>query len=366
MVKKITLKFIFLRIGINLLILLSTVAAENPLHANPQQKITEKEQVTQTIGLSKAYLEIEKSSPPRFEILINIPATLLTLYENGIPVMSYKVAVGTRRWATPTGKFHIDEIQWNPWWYPPESEWAEEAEKTPPGPSNPLYPVKLMMEDALRIHGTPRPWSIGRAASHGCMRMRRNEVRTLSEYLEAKLKSDHKATDFEKYRKKTWQTYLTKLDPEQEIWVYLVYEPIERMGNSLAIHPNLYGKTLDYEAQVLDLLMEAGIYETPLLWERFNSEKKQAKHNTSLFPFQDFLPEDTNMDYVDPSFHPVCWVESPSSAYKMLAEARQKYNTRLALRTPHSVHHRDLVADAGSQPTSTQSSPKPLASSPKD
>lgn len=276
-------------------------------------------------------LVLTEDVAPRFEILLNIPATLLTLFDQGVPVVSYKVSVGSYRWQTPTGKFHIDEIQWNPWWYPPPSEWAEDAEKTPPGPANPLYPVKMMMEDALRIHGTPHGWSIGRAASHGCMRMFRNEARRLAEYLESELKEDHTPENFEKYRRKTWQSYFTKLKPHQEVWVYMVYEPMERLGNALAIHPNVYARALDYENHALDLLQAAGIYAAPLDWEKLHATRKKVKRKSALLPFQDLLPANTDLDQVDASFHPVCWEESETGLAPLLAKARSHYNTRLVL-----------------------------------
>jgi lipoprotein-anchoring transpeptidase ErfK/SrfK len=63
-------------------------------------------------------------------------------------------------------------MQKNPWWYPPDSDWAKDAEPVPPGPSNPLGTrwMGLDRED-VGIHGTPDSGSLGGFASHGCIRM---------------------------------------------------------------------------------------------------------------------------------------------------------------------------------------------------
>lgn len=269
-------------------------------------------------------LEIIQEEPPRFEIILNIPATQLTVYDRGVPVRHHKVAVGTPRWPTPTGKFSIDEIQWNPWWLPPKSDWAKSAEKTPPGPGNPLYPVKLMMEKALRIHGTRSTWSIGRAASHGCMRMYRDEARDLAEFFEAQLKPDHKPEDFEEYRRKAWQPYSTKLPKENNIWVYMVYQPLERWSNQLVLHPNYYGQRIPYEEKILDLILDAGVYTAPIDIGKFHAIRKKSR-GTTLIPFQDLLYESVDPANLPEAFSSMCLVEKS----KQLEQARHHYNTRM-------------------------------------
>jgi L,D-transpeptidase ErfK/SrfK len=50
----------------------------------------------------------------------------------------------------------------------------------PPGPNNPLGTRALYLNTSgIRIHGTSKRSSIGTAASHGCMRMLREDVEAL-------------------------------------------------------------------------------------------------------------------------------------------------------------------------------------------
>jgi lipoprotein-anchoring transpeptidase ErfK/SrfK len=85
----------------------------------------------------------------------------------------FPVATGTTRYPTPLGRFRI-VVKWkNPWWYPPDSEWAKDKDPVPPGPSNPLGTRWMgISSPGVGIHGTPEPGSIGYSVSHGCIRMR--------------------------------------------------------------------------------------------------------------------------------------------------------------------------------------------------
>ena len=66
-----------------------------------------------------------------------------------------------------------DPVKWrNPWWYPPNSRWAEGQKPIPPGPNNPLGTRWMgLSAPGVGIHGTPNPASIGYSVSHGCIRM---------------------------------------------------------------------------------------------------------------------------------------------------------------------------------------------------
>jgi hypothetical protein len=92
---------------------------------------------------------------------------------------SYGIAVGAAGTETPTGLYRIQSKQVNPAWHAPNRPWAGSyAGKTVPGgaPDNPLKARWLGVAGGVGIHGTAEPWSIGSAASHGCIRMRVSEV----------------------------------------------------------------------------------------------------------------------------------------------------------------------------------------------
>jgi lipoprotein-anchoring transpeptidase ErfK/SrfK len=106
-------------------------------------------------------------------IWINRGGNTLRLYNGESFVRSFGVATGQAIYPTPAGMWHIVTMQRDPWWIPPDSEWAKDAKPTPPGPGNPLGTRWMGLDAAgVGIHGTPDAASIGYSASHGCVRMR--------------------------------------------------------------------------------------------------------------------------------------------------------------------------------------------------
>ena len=104
----------------------------------------------------------------------------LYLYLDGKIAKTYPVAVGQSAYPTPTGDYVITEKIENPTWTPPNSPWAAGLEPIEPGPSNPLGTRWIGTSAPLvGIHGTPQDWSIGSAASHGCIRMHISDVEDL-------------------------------------------------------------------------------------------------------------------------------------------------------------------------------------------
>ncbi len=273
---------------------------------------------------NKTYQSIEDKAP-RFEIIVNIPATTLTLYDNGKAIRQHKVAVGSPAWPTPNGKFEIEKIEWNPWWYPPPSPWAKGAKPAPPGANNPLGPVKMMMGDALRIHGTNKPGSVGYPQSHGCMRMISAEAKSLAQFLQSEILGDKDPQIYEQYAKVAWQTFVKPLPENEKVWVYLMYEPLERKSNTLVMNPNFYNRKIAYEDSLFQILMEMGILSAPIDLNKFEEIRKNAK-NTSIIPFQDLLAEGSDPKSLPPEFASACWNEAPLSG---LQNARNRYNTRL-------------------------------------
>ena len=84
---------------------------------------------------------------------------------------------------TPLGRTTVFNRRINPTWFPPASVRAEDPdlpEAVPPGPDNPLGKHTLDLAwEAIRIHGTNRPWGVGRTVSHGCIRLYPEDIAAL-------------------------------------------------------------------------------------------------------------------------------------------------------------------------------------------
>ena len=106
-------------------------------------------------------------------IVIQRESKRLVFFDNAKYDRQFGVATGQSEFPTPLGNYEIVNMQRNPWWYPPPSDWAADSEPVPPGPGNPLG-TRWMGISApyVGIHGTPDASSIGYSASHGCVRMR--------------------------------------------------------------------------------------------------------------------------------------------------------------------------------------------------
>lgn len=95
---------------------------------------------------------------------------------------SYGVAVGQQAYPTPSGLFHIQSKQVNPTWSVPNSPWAGELQGTTVqggSAANPLKARWMGIANGVGIHGTGEDYSIGSAASHGCIRMHVWDVKDL-------------------------------------------------------------------------------------------------------------------------------------------------------------------------------------------
>ena len=99
---------------------------------------------------------------------------------------TYTVAVGMEGLETPEGLYAIQEKEENPTWHVPESAWAGSlaGQDIPPGPENPIKARWMGIFEGAGIHGTEETWSLGQAASHGCVRMSIPDVEELYDQVE--------------------------------------------------------------------------------------------------------------------------------------------------------------------------------------
>ncbi|MDI6711934.1 MAG: L,D-transpeptidase family protein [Anaerosomatales bacterium] len=138
-------------------------------------------------GKTRVELPIERIEPRvttddlGTAILVRRADRRLFLYEDGRLVKVYRVAVGAPGYPTPRGHWQIVRKRYMPTWGNPGSDWAKDMPRfIPPGPNNPLGTRALDLDaPGIRIHGTNKDYSIGTAASHGCMRMHRWDIEDL-------------------------------------------------------------------------------------------------------------------------------------------------------------------------------------------
>jgi len=106
-------------------------------------------------------------------IVVSIPDRKLAFMNDDRVVKIYPVAVGAAATPSPTGSFAVVVRIANPTWYGP-------GKVVRPGRSNPLGPRWIgLSRKGYGIHGTTSPRSIGRAASHGCIRLRNADIEEL-------------------------------------------------------------------------------------------------------------------------------------------------------------------------------------------
>ena len=109
----------------------------------------------------------------RRKVVVSIPHRKLALIEDGQTRKIYLVAVGAPQSPSPTGSFEVRTRLVKPTYYHPGSV-------IPPGDANPLGTRWIGLNTkGYGIHGTNLESSIGKAASHGCIRMHRNDLEEL-------------------------------------------------------------------------------------------------------------------------------------------------------------------------------------------
>ena len=116
-------------------------------------------------------------------IVVHVDSNRLDLYEGFRVAHSWDVATAKPGYVTPVGEWTLYQKRENPTWYNPalDSWGAGLPAVVPGGPGNPMGTRALYITapGLIRIHGTTSPDSIGRYASHGCIRMHNEQVEEL-------------------------------------------------------------------------------------------------------------------------------------------------------------------------------------------
>ena len=195
-----------------------------------------------------------------FGLDLNVPPYRLDAYDGGVRVLRFTVAVGMRRYRTPRGEYEVTSVDWNPWWIPPDREWARSERPTPPGPSNPMGRVKLNFLPLYFLHGTPAVQSLGQAASHGCVRMANEDAIALALRVHAVGTPALDQPLLDSLVKDTSFTRLIFL--EFPVPIRVRYDVAEVVDDTLFLYRDIYSLDKRSELQrAIDALSYAGIDE---------------------------------------------------------------------------------------------------------
>jgi murein L,D-transpeptidase YcbB/YkuD len=242
---------------------------------------------TQVVAANGQAVESRSSA---LQLVVNVPAARLDVWQSGVWIRSYSVAVGSPQFPTPIGEFELSEITWNPWWLPPPSEWARAEKAKPPGERNPMGRVKLNVGDYYYLHGTSDVGSIGRAASHGCIRLRNSDALELARtvWAHADLELSAALVDsLEADPKRTRRAPLSCRVP-----VTIRYERTEVRDTVLAIYPDRYGRAPDLRSELLTALIRAGYAEGDL--DMVQIERVAGRQRTpKTVPLRELLRAET-------------------------------------------------------------------------
>lgn len=169
-------------------------------------------------------------------LVVNVPEMRLFDFSAPSGLEVFALAIGDQADPSILGEFRVGTKRRDPVWHVPASIRAENPSlpaEVPPGPDNPLGSRWITIgKTSYGIHGTNVRWSIGREATHGCLRLYEDEIERLYERV-----------------------------PEGTR-IQIVYQPWKwgRDGRQLLleVHPDLYGIARD-RLHAFDLPRELGL-----------------------------------------------------------------------------------------------------------
>lgn len=207
---------------------------------------------------------------PRSGILVNVGEMRLYYFPKNGPIQSYPLGIGREGLLTPLGTTNVVRKATNPTWYPTERMRREKPELpavVPPGPDNPMGPRAMYLGFPLvAIHGTNRPWGIGRRVSSGCLRMYNQDIKALYDQIPV-------------------GTRVTVIDqPVKAAWIdgvfYIEAHPNAKQADAIQSHET---KNIQYEVSDSDMnaiMKKAGDHAEAIDWGKV----RKALRNRPSYP----------------------------------------------------------------------------------
>lgn len=148
-----------------------TVASVSP-EADPSRAAA----IASGRGIDKESAAGQKSVVQRI-VIDKAAGTLQAFDAQGRRILFDPVSVGSPEKPAPSGTLHVARVAPNPnYTYDPDYAFkgvkAKTAFEIAPGPNNPVGSVWIALDrEGYGIHGTPEPSTVGKAQSHGCIRL---------------------------------------------------------------------------------------------------------------------------------------------------------------------------------------------------
>ena len=140
---------------------------------------------------TQASIPGESGAPRKVSIKIDTKTNMLGVFENEKLIAAYPVTVGSAETASPIGDWKVRGIAKLPR-FRYDKEMLEHGQRSgnfymlPPGPRNPAGVMWIALnKQGIGVHGTNEPDSIGRAVSHGCIRLANWDVVRLATKIKA-------------------------------------------------------------------------------------------------------------------------------------------------------------------------------------
>lgn len=188
-------------------------------------------------------------------LVLNVAGNWLYVYENGQRTRTYSVSVGLPGYETPPGEYNIGHINWNPWWRPPNSEWARGRTAEPPGsPTNPMGRVKIHFAPLLYIHGTPESEALGYPASRGCVRMRNDDAIELARLIHSYASPRLQQSTLDELVASPTRDRTINLSQPVRFTAHYQVATVE--NGFLVIYPDIYGLVPDQLRDQVELVLE--------------------------------------------------------------------------------------------------------------
>lgn len=132
-----------------------------------------------------------ETAPTKTAVKIDTQTSMLSVHEDGKLIAAYPVTIGSERTESPVGDWKVRGVAKMPNFRHDKSmlkkgERSDKFHILPPGPNNPVGVVWIALnKKGIGLHGTSDPDSIGRSASHGCVRLANWDVVRLAGKIKA-------------------------------------------------------------------------------------------------------------------------------------------------------------------------------------